>query len=405
MLAGSGSTASADVGGFSPSRTHFLLALVILSCLLWLPRFRGPIDLRYDAGVYYTLGMSIAEGKGYRLLNEPGEIEAIQYPPALPAFVALHRHALGTADPLKIGALLRVSYFGLFTLYLAGIYWMALRFLTPSLAFLASAISALHFHSYFLTNMLFAEIPFALASVLFVSVVRRSEGTRALLLASALAWTAYLLRAAGIALMIAWVADGLIKRRFRDAGIRLLLCAVPVVAWQGYTGQVKSAEEYGQPTYPYQRADYQNYNVGYLENILLVDSFVPEQGRVSAMQLARRLLANAAQVPVLLGEAVSADRGFWSRRYGGAGGDRRILPPHELSTFLALLFAATIAGAAVLQAKRGEWLVPLYVVGSLGLMCLTPWPGDPRNGPPRSAQCRPGLPGEGPPPRDPAALC
>src|SRR5262245_48093857 len=53
--------------------TVYILVLILLSLLLWLPRLRGPLDLRYDAGVYYILGTSLAEGKGYRLLNEPGE--------------------------------------------------------------------------------------------------------------------------------------------------------------------------------------------------------------------------------------------------------------------------------------------------------------------------------------------
>ena len=52
---------------------RYILLLLGLSLLTWIPRFRGPIDLRYDAGVSYILGTSLAEGKGYRLLNEPGK--------------------------------------------------------------------------------------------------------------------------------------------------------------------------------------------------------------------------------------------------------------------------------------------------------------------------------------------
>ena len=53
---------------------YALLGLLVVA--LWLPRTSGPIDLRWDGGVYYVLGTSLAEGKGYRLLNEPGEIQA-----------------------------------------------------------------------------------------------------------------------------------------------------------------------------------------------------------------------------------------------------------------------------------------------------------------------------------------
>src|SRR6516162_5952121 len=84
------------------SRMHdaaCLAVLIVVAVLSWIPRLRGPIDLRWDAGVYYVLGTSIANGQGYRLLNEPGQIEAIQYPPGLPALVAAHQIALRSSDP------------------------------------------------------------------------------------------------------------------------------------------------------------------------------------------------------------------------------------------------------------------------------------------------------------------
>src|SRR5687767_15169440 len=81
--------------------------LLTIVLAMWAPRLRGPIDLRWDAGVYYVLGTSLAEGKGYRLLNEPGEIPAVQYPPLLPAVVAAHQWALGTHDVTVVGPWLR----------------------------------------------------------------------------------------------------------------------------------------------------------------------------------------------------------------------------------------------------------------------------------------------------------
>src|SRR3954471_14397457 len=77
--------------------------LLIIAAALWAPRLRGPIDLRYDAGVYYILGTSLAEGRGYRLLSEPGEISALQYPPLLPAVVAVEQKLLGSSDPAVVG--------------------------------------------------------------------------------------------------------------------------------------------------------------------------------------------------------------------------------------------------------------------------------------------------------------
>jgi hypothetical protein len=61
-------------------RDFFCCTLLLLVWLaVWIPRLTGPINLRWDASAYYILGTALAEGKGYRLLNEPGEIHAVQY--------------------------------------------------------------------------------------------------------------------------------------------------------------------------------------------------------------------------------------------------------------------------------------------------------------------------------------
>src|ERR1044071_6518101 len=84
--------------------------VVALVVILWAPRMSGPIDLRWDAGVYYVLGTSLATGHGYRILSEPGAPEALQYPPLLPAILALHQRALGTTNVDTVAPWLRRSY-------------------------------------------------------------------------------------------------------------------------------------------------------------------------------------------------------------------------------------------------------------------------------------------------------
>ncbi|MDQ3313939.1 MAG: hypothetical protein M3505_04815, partial [Verrucomicrobiota bacterium] len=81
--------------------------LLLIWLIVWIPRLRGPIDFRWDASTYYVLGTSLAEGKGYRLLNEPGEIEAVQYPPLLPLIVAAHQRVMGASDYFKVASALR----------------------------------------------------------------------------------------------------------------------------------------------------------------------------------------------------------------------------------------------------------------------------------------------------------
>ena len=100
-----------------------VIILVAVAAISWSRRLTGPIDLRYDASTYYNLGTSLAEGKGYRLLNEPGEIEATQYPPLLPIIVAAHQRILGTHDVIVVGHWLRITFFLVYIAFALAVYF------------------------------------------------------------------------------------------------------------------------------------------------------------------------------------------------------------------------------------------------------------------------------------------
>src|SRR5262245_46101614 len=180
------------------------LTVLVLAITLWLPRLTGPIDLRWDAGVYYVLGTSLATGHGYRILSEPGSPEALQYPPLLPAVVALYERALGSTDPAVVAPWLRISYAIVFLVYALAALALARRYLRAGFAVLAIALSLLQFHTLFLSDLLSTELPFALVSVVFAGVaVDRSQASRPWLaeaVSFALALAGFLLRTAGIAL-------------------------------------------------------------------------------------------------------------------------------------------------------------------------------------------------------------
>ena len=146
------------------------VVVVALAFILWAPRLSGPIDLRYDGGVYYVLGTSLSEGHGYRIPSEPSAIQALQYPPLLPAIVALHQRILGTADPNLVAPWLRGTYFITYLGYALAVFALARRYLGAGFALVASGLCLFHFETFFLSDLLFAEIPFALISVLFVLV-------------------------------------------------------------------------------------------------------------------------------------------------------------------------------------------------------------------------------------------
>lgn len=354
----------------------FAVLLCALSVALWAPRLRGAIDLRFDAGVYYVTGTALAEGKGYRLLNEPREPLAVQYPPLLPALVAAHQLVLGTSDPAEVGPWLRRSYFLIFTAYLLSAYAVARLHLRPPTAFLATVVASLFLLTYYLSDLLFAEIPFALASMLFILCNRRSQRPAWFAAAGLLGATAYLLRSAGIALLAAWVVEALVQRKWTQLGARLAVTLVPVVAWHLYLGNVTSSSEYEQPAYRYQRAAYQYYNVPYAENIRYVNPFRPEDGVVSPTGMAARVMQHALIMPPRLGEIVSAKVEFWDWLFWDFF---HWLHVPKLATWVAqvpltIFGLLVLAGAALLLLRRGEPFVPVYLAATIGLLSLTPWP-------------------------------
>ena len=356
-------------------KARYLVLLVGLAAGLWIPRLRGPLDLRYDAGVYYILGTSLAEGRGYRLLSEPGEIQAVQYPPLLPALVAAHQRLAGTSEPSVAGHWLRVTYAGIFLAYVVAVYLLASRYLPVGFAFLAALVTLLHVQTSWMSDLLFAEIPFALTTVLFL-LAASGKGWRRTGIAGGIAVAAYLLRSVGIALLAAWMAESLLRRHPRQVALRAVFCILPVFGWQLYISHVQASPEYSQSAYAYQRAPYQYYNVSYLENIRYVDPFVPELGVVSAGGLAGRVGSALAKMPSSLGEAVSS-RARWSESQIERLNAEVLsfpIPLWIVQVPLVLLGVLSLVGL-VLLAARGEWLIPLYVLGSMVIVGLTPWPG------------------------------
>jgi hypothetical protein len=368
----------------SPICRHDLIcgAVLLLAWLaVWAPRLSGPIDLRWDAGTYYVLGTALAEGKGYRLLNEPGEIEAVQYPPLLPVIVAVSQRLMGTSDFFEVGCRLRIFYFILSGIYLLAVYTLARQLFAPTHALLIGAITGLSFYSFFYpSENLHTELPFALVSILFLLCQRRSAQPVCAVASGLLGAAAYLLRTAGIALLAAWVIESLIRRRFRQAAIRAIVAAVPVLAWQTYIWHVTRSHEYHSPAYAYQRAPYYYSNVTYRENSMLVDPFRPELGRSSPGDLFGRIVRNMVAIPRGLGDS------SWFGSYFGRSSwvtlHKKLaipLPPDRLRRISLALFVCLVSvgllaviGAVVIATRR-EWFLSLYFGLAVGMVALTPW--------------------------------
>ncbi len=351
------------------------MVLGLLVVALWVPRIQGPIDLRWDGAVYYVLGTSLAEGKGYRLLNEPGEIQANQYPPLLPLIIAAHQIALGTSDPLVVGRVLRLSSFLAFATYIFAIYALLRRHLSGAYAFFGTVVCLLNVHTYFLSDLCFPEMLYGLLTVGFLLVYSREKRWPAPACAGAFAITAFALRTAGIALFMAWIGEGFVRRQWKTAIIRVVIAALPVVGWVSYVQYVETSAEYQRPAYSYQRADYMFYNVSYARNVSLNDPFDPDLGYSTLSDRIERYVHNVVQVTRYIGESVSSSRRVWeiereeiSKQFGIEAGPQWIVDVPLFALGCLVLF-----GTGVL-ATQGHLMIPLCVLSSISVICLTPWP-------------------------------
>ncbi len=377
-----GSTLSATrrINSFFSRYWDFALVLV-LALVLWLPRLSGPIDLRWDAGVYFVLGTSLATGQGYRILSEPGSPQALQYPPVLPAVVALFEKAMRSTDPEVVAPGLRKLYCLLFLAYAVCALALARRYLPVSLATVAVALTLLQVNTIFLSDLLFSELPFALISVGFVLVAGGKTMAAQPRLREALSFliaaTGFLLRTAGLALLLAWIAEAIMRRRWKIVLVRLALSLLPVLLWQAYVAHVRGSEEYARPAYEYQRAPYQFYNVSYAENVAMGDPHHPGSGRLRPKVLSGTVKANFRHLAKKIGEAVSTSEGYWRQALSLAQQKligRQIIPP-SIVLIPIVFYSLLVLGGIALLFRNRAWLMLFIILASLGLICTTPWPG------------------------------
>jgi hypothetical protein len=353
------------------------LALCIAVLLTWIPRWNGPIDIRWDGATYFVLGTSLSEGKGYRLLSEPGDIRANQYPPLLPAIVAVHEKVLHSTDPVRVGIWLRRTWM-LFSIFYIAVAFRLGRLLVPAkYAVWLAAVALMNFDTFFYETLCFTELPFALATVLFVWLYLRNEGkswTR--YLAPVFAIAAYLLRSMGITLLVAWILESLFRKRFRSAVLRTAMAAVPVIAWQWYVHDVETGADYKHPYYAYQRDPSMFYNVSYAVNMHLKDPFNPDSGSTSVGDLCYRVIHNTMLLPYSLGQSLVAREGFFIGHINAVNTllGARIVRYLPIKAALYALGLITLFGVVRLI-LRGQTIIGLTTMLTLGAICTSPWPG------------------------------
>ena len=137
-------------------------------------------------------------------------------------------------------------------------------------------------YAWFLSDLLFPELWFAIATLTFLQTVRRRDRASHTVVAYFAAVAAYALRSIGIVVSVTWVIDSVLHRRLRTAAVRAVLALLPVATWQMYVAGVERSPAYNAPAYAYQRAPYNFYNVSYAKTWHCATRSHPRRGALGS---------------------------------------------------------------------------------------------------------------------------
>ena len=118
-----------------------IVVLLAVTCAIWAPRYRGPIDLRWDAAAYYTLADGAHDGAQVRFSQRAGRDPRgrVASWPAGDHRVTPDRRRFNRSG--RRWEILRVTYFVLFSASVLLVYAVLRRHLTPWLS-VAGALMA-----------------------------------------------------------------------------------------------------------------------------------------------------------------------------------------------------------------------------------------------------------------------
>ncbi len=227
-------------------RLIFLLIYLVLSLLLFDPKlFTGG-----DNAVYITLAQSIISGRGYKNIHLPDEPAHTQYPFGFPLILSLPFFISKNIILLKlIIVLLGLGAFFFFNRIIEYLFEKEKIFIIPF--YISVPIFIVYNH------WILSEIPFlffSLAAIFFILKAER-EKKNLYLFASVFAVYAFFIRTAGISLIIGIIIYLLIKKRYRELVVFLIIFGAIFIPWQ--IRNMSIAERNGYLTQLFARNPYQ----------------------------------------------------------------------------------------------------------------------------------------------------
>lgn len=312
-------------------KPYFLPALGLCGLLMGIFLFDANLSLTGDNAQFINLGRSLADGYGLAETIEGEPIPHTKYPFGFPILLAI-THILFPANLIALKSLVLLLY----AISIPLTYLLIREFAAPPMALGASALCLVSPHLLDYSHQVMSEIPFLLFSLIALILLHRAQksstlSTLALAIIAIIA--AYYIRSAGIILIGTGIIFFALHKKWKEAGLIAtgsLLLALP---WQ-----IRNTSLGGND---------------YINQLLSINPYRPEEGMLTFTALIERIIANLEIYGIHIIPQIFVPT-FTSTNY-----------------FVGLVFSGLILYALIVGLIKRHLLI-VYLTCYLGLYIL--WP-------------------------------
>ena len=251
-------------------KPYFLPALGLCGLLMGILLFDANLSLTGDNAQFINLGRSLADGHGLSETIEGEPIPHTKYPFGFPLLLAI-THIIFPSNLIALKSLVVLLY----AISIPLTYLLIRRFAPPPIALGASALCLASSLLLDYSHQVMSEIPFLLFSLIALLLLHRAQksntlSTLALAIIAIIA--TYYIRSAGIILIATGILFFALHKKWKEAGLIAIgsfLLALPY--------QIRNTSLGGTP---------------YIEQLLSINPYRPEEGALTFTALIERILAN-----------------------------------------------------------------------------------------------------------------
>ena len=313
-------------------KPYFLPALGLCGLLMGILLFDANLSLTGDNAQFINLGRSLADGHGLSETIEGPPIPHTKYPFGFPLLLAI-THIIFPGNLIALKSLVVLLY----AISIPLTYLLIRRFAAPLIALGASALCLASSLLLDYSHQVMSEIPFLLFSLLallFLHRAQKSNTLSTLALAIIAIIATYYIRSAGIILIATGILFFALHKKWKEAGLIAIgsfLLALPY--------QIRNTSLGGTP---------------YIEQLLSINPYRPEEGALTFTALTERILENL-------------------ELYGIQIIPHIFLPSFiDANYFVGIVFSGLVLYALIMGLVRRNMLI-VYLTCYLGLYIFWPY--------------------------------